>query len=42
MSAVLTSEQIHQFKEDGFCIVKNVIPQELIERLRVECQRFIK
>ena len=42
MSAVLTSEQIHQFKEDGFCIVKNGIPQELIGRLRVECQRFIK
>jgi ectoine hydroxylase-related dioxygenase (phytanoyl-CoA dioxygenase family) len=42
MSAVLTNEQLNQFKEDGFCIVKNVIPQELIERLRGECQRFIK
>ncbi|KJD34369.1 phytanoyl-CoA dioxygenase [Tamlana nanhaiensis] len=42
MSAVITNEQISQFKEDGFCIVKNVIPQELINRLRDECQRFIK
>src|SRR6056300_757568 len=42
MSAVITDEQLAQFKEDGFCIVKNVIPQELIERLRDECQRFIK
>jgi len=42
MSAVLTNEQVNQFQEDGFCIVKNVIPQELIERLRGECQRFIK
>ncbi|MEL0456031.1 phytanoyl-CoA dioxygenase family protein [Flavobacteriaceae bacterium SZ-1-7] len=42
MSAVITNEQLKQFKEDGFCIVKNVIPQELIERLRDECQRFIK
>ncbi|WP_370479460.1 phytanoyl-CoA dioxygenase family protein [Tamlana flava] len=42
MSAVITNEQLRQFKEDGFCIVKNVIPQELIERLRDECQRFIK
>lgn len=42
MSAVLTNEQLNRFKEEGFCIVKNVIPQELIERLRGECQRFIK
>lgn len=42
MSVVLTNGQLNQFQEDGFCIVKNVIPQELIERLRGECQRFIK
>ena len=42
MSKVISNEQLHQFKEDGFCILKNVIPQELIERLRGECQRFIK
>lgn len=42
MSTVLSNEQLNQFKEDGFCIVKNVIPQELIEKLRGECQRFIK
>lgn len=42
MSAVITNDQLKQFKEDGFCIVKNVISQELIVRLRNECQRFIK
>src|SRR6056300_863301 len=42
MSTVISNEQLHQFKEDGFCILKNVIPQELIERLRGECQRFMK
>ena len=42
MSAVLTDQQMKQFQEEGFCIVKNVIPKELIERLKDECQRFIK
>lgn len=42
MSAVITDSQLNQFKEDGFCIVKNVIPQDLIARLQSECQRFIK
>tara|TARA_R110002050_G_scaffold110363_1_gene222432 strand:- start:3351 stop:4106 length:756 start_codon:yes stop_codon:yes gene_type:complete len=42
MSAILTDDQLNQFQKDGFCIVKNVIPQELIARLQDECQRFIK
>jgi len=42
MNAMITEEQINQFQEEGFCIVKNVIPQELLERLKDECQRFIK
>ncbi len=42
MKTVLTDEQIHQYQEEGFCIAKNVIPQELIQRLRDECLRFIK
>jgi len=42
MSAILTDQQMTQFQEEGFCIVKNVIPKELIERLKDECQRFIK
>ncbi len=42
MSTVITNDQLKQFKEDGFCIVKDAIPQELIARLRDECQRFIK
>ena len=39
---MITDEQLKQFNEEGFCIVKNVIPQELLERLKNECQRFIK
>jgi len=42
MSKMMTNEQLNQFQEEGFCILKNVIPQELIERLRGECQRFMK
>lgn len=42
MKTVLTNEQVNQFQEEGFCMVKNVIPQELIQRLRDECLRFIK
>lgn len=42
MSNILTDEQLNQFKEDGFCIVKNVIPKELLKRLQDECQRFMK
>jgi len=42
MSTILTDDQLNQFKEDGFCIVKNVISKELITRLQGECQRFIK
>lgn len=42
MEAIITNEQIQQYKEDGFCILKDVIPNELLERLRDECQRFIK
>ena len=39
---MITDEQLKQFNEEGFCIVKNVIPQELLERLKNECQRLIK
>lgn len=42
MSTVITKEQIKQFEEDGFCIVQNVIPAELVEKLRDECQRFMR
>ena len=42
MKTVLTDEQMQQYQEEGFCLVKNVIPQELIQRLRSECLRFIK
>lgn len=42
MNTILSDEQVVQFKEDGFCIVRNVIPAELIKKLQNECQRFIK
>ena len=42
MSTIISKEQIQQFENNGFCVVKNVIPQGLITKLRNECQRFIK
>lgn len=42
MNTIITKEQLNQYNEQGFCILRNVIPPDLIERLRVECQRFIK
>ena len=42
MSVVISEEQINQFQNDGFCILRNVIPQNLLEKLRDECQRFIR
>ena len=42
MRTILSDEQLKQFEEDGYCIVRNVIPQELLERLRNECQRFMR
>jgi ectoine hydroxylase-related dioxygenase (phytanoyl-CoA dioxygenase family) len=42
MKTVLSEAQKTQFTEDGFCIVKNVLSQEMITRLQDECQRFIK
>ena len=41
MSAI-TEEQIKQFKEEGFCILRNVIPAELIQKLQHECERFMR
>ena len=42
MNTIISDNQLKQYDEEGFCILKNVIPQELLERLRDECQRFIK
>ncbi|GGZ34350.1 hypothetical protein GCM10007049_29660 [Echinicola pacifica] len=42
MNTILSTEQLKQFQEEGFCIVKNVIPVALLERLKDECQRFMK
>lgn len=41
MKTILTTEQQKSFEEDGFCILKNVIPQDLIERLQEDCQKFM-
>jgi len=42
MSVVISKAQIKQFNDDGFCIVRNVIPDKLLEDLRDECQRFMR
>ncbi|MDL5510365.1 phytanoyl-CoA dioxygenase family protein [Arenibacter sp. M-2] len=41
MKTILSEEQLKNYKEDGFCILKNIIPQALIERLRKDCQKFM-
>lgn len=42
MTNIISEEQIEQFERDGFVILKNVIPLELIEKIQSECERFIK
>jgi ectoine hydroxylase-related dioxygenase (phytanoyl-CoA dioxygenase family) len=38
---MLSLEQIHQYQEQGYCVLKNVIPAEHLENLRGECARYI-
>ncbi|HYH55874.1 MAG TPA: phytanoyl-CoA dioxygenase family protein [Anseongella sp.] len=42
MSTIISEAQKQQFERDGFSIVRNVIPPDLLERLRGECQRFMR
>ena len=42
MSTVISDEQIKQYKRDGFVILRNVVSQEMIEKIQNECERFIK
>ncbi|MEQ8238292.1 MAG: phytanoyl-CoA dioxygenase family protein [Cyclobacteriaceae bacterium] len=42
MSTVITNEQIEHYHKEGFVILRNVISQEMIEKIQGECERFIK
>lgn len=42
MSTTISKEEIEQYKRDGFVILRNVISQEMIERIQDECERFIR
>ncbi len=42
MNSILSDEQIKQYEEDGYCIVRNVIPPNLLKRLQEECERFMR
>ena len=42
MSTIITKEQVEQYKRDGFVILRNVISQEMIQKIQGECERFIK
>ncbi|MEP0366415.1 MAG: phytanoyl-CoA dioxygenase family protein [Cyclobacteriaceae bacterium] len=42
VKTVISDEQIAQFKKDGFVILRDVISQEMIEKIQDECERFIK
>lgn len=37
----ITQQQIAQFQEDGFFFLENVIPDDILEGLRTECQHYI-
>ena len=39
--AVITPEHIEQFREEGYFILEQVIPEDHLQLLRGECQRFI-
>ncbi|MCH7408114.1 phytanoyl-CoA dioxygenase family protein [Belliella sp. DSM 111904] len=41
MNSVISEAQLKQFQEEGFCIVKDVISKEMIDRLREACQQFM-
>lgn len=42
MSSILSNDQLNDFKEKGFCIIKDVIPEDLVRDLQQECLRFMK
>lgn len=42
MNTVITPEQVEQYHRDGFVILRNTIPQSMIEQIQNECERFIK
>jgi ectoine hydroxylase-related dioxygenase (phytanoyl-CoA dioxygenase family) len=37
----VTAEHLHQFHQDGFFVLENVVPPHDLQALREECQRFI-
>lgn len=38
---LITDEQIQQYRNEGYFILESVIPNDALEALRAECQRFI-
>lgn len=42
MSTIISKNEIEQFERDGFVILRNVISNEMIEKIQYECERFIK
>lgn len=42
MKPIINQEQIDQYNKDGFVILRNTIPLEMIKKIQDECDRFIK
>lgn len=40
-NTIVSEEQIKQFQEEGYFVLERVIPNEYLESLRSECQKFI-
>jgi len=41
MKPVITEDQIDQYNKNGYVILRDVIPQELIKKIQDECEKFI-
>jgi ectoine hydroxylase-related dioxygenase (phytanoyl-CoA dioxygenase family) len=42
MKTIISKEQIESYIRDGFVILRDVISQEMIEKIQDECERFIR
>lgn len=38
---MVTPEQVQQYHDQGFCVLKNVIPHAILENLRAECGHYV-
>jgi ectoine hydroxylase-related dioxygenase (phytanoyl-CoA dioxygenase family) len=42
MKEYISREQVEQYENNGFVVLRNVIPSSMIEKIQQECDRFLK